>query len=64
MPSPSVYRGFFGRTARRRCPHSDLQGIYGDEIALHGFWRLFCRACRRFIDGPVTLAQSREHEDA
>jgi hypothetical protein len=62
MRSRSVYRGLFGRHARRRCPHSDLQGIYGDEIANVGFYRLFCRACRRFIDGPVSLAQSRESE--
>lgn len=61
-PRGSAYRGLVGRTARRRCPHSDLTGIYGDEIIAAAWYRLFCRGCRRFIDGPVSLAQSRERE--
>jgi hypothetical protein len=64
MRSRSVYQGWFGRRARKRCPHSDLQGIYGDEILTANFYRLWCRACRRFIDGPVSLAQSRERESS
>jgi hypothetical protein len=59
----SVYHGLFGRTARRRCPHSDLQGVYGDEVRAAGWYRLWCRACHRFVDGPVSLAQSREREN-
>ena len=59
-----VYRGLFGRQARRRCPHSDLQAIYGDAIihlTLDGF-RLYCWQCRQMIDGPVSLADNRRKE--
>ena len=48
---------------RRRCPHSNLRGIYGDEINARRS-RLECRDCRRFIDGPVSLAESRRGECA
>lgn len=58
----ATYRGWFGVTARRRCPHSDLEPIYGDEILRVGGWRLRCRDCRRFIDGPVRLAELRRTE--
>lgn len=58
------YIGWFGRTARRRCPHSDLDGIYGDSINHVGGWRLWCRQCKRFLDGPVALARSRRSEIA
>jgi hypothetical protein len=49
------------RTIRRRrhCPHMRLDPIYGDEINHVGGWRLQCRACRRFFDGPVDLAAIR-----
>lgn len=47
---------------RKRCPHSNLGGIYGDEINHVGGWRLWCADCRRFLDGPVSLAASRKHE--
>lgn len=50
------YRGLFGRHARRRCPHASLAGIYGDEINHVGGWRLLCRDCWRYLDGPVSLA--------
>jgi hypothetical protein len=60
----SAYHGLLGRRARRRCPHSDLQGIYGDEVVAVGWWRLWCRGCRRFVDGPVSLARSREGESS
>ena len=47
---------------KRRCPHSNLSPIYGDEINHVGGWRLFCRDCGRYIDGPVSLAESRSGE--
>jgi hypothetical protein len=53
------YRGWFGQHARRRCPHSNLQGIYGDPINHCGGWRLFCRDCARYLGGPVELAEWR-----
>ena len=58
------YRGFLGRTARNRCPHSDLQGLYGDTINLMGGYRLYCHDCNRLLDGPVSLAKSRASERA
>lgn len=51
-----MYRGWFGRRARRRCPHVRLRGLYGDHILWSGGWRLDCMDCGRFLDGPVTLA--------
>lgn len=54
------YRGFFGRTARRRCPHSRLAGIYGDPINHCGGWRLWCHDCWMHLDGPVDLAVARD----
>jgi len=51
-----TYRGWFGRHARRRCPHRTLTGIYGDAINHVGGWRLYCNACRRYLDGPVSFA--------
>lgn len=56
------YRGWFGKTARRRCPHLDLRGIFGDEIIQVGYWRLQCRDCGQFLDGPVTLAAPKDEE--
>lgn len=53
------YRGWFGRQARRRCPHASKSGIYGDSIVHCGFWRLFCEDCGQFLDGPVSLADKR-----
>lgn len=47
---------------RRRCPHSNLEGIYGDEINATGGLRLYCWDCHRFLDGPVSLAASRKGE--
>ena len=47
---------------RRHCAHSRLRPIYGDEINFVGGWRLWCRDCGRFIDGPVSLAAMREGE--
>lgn len=43
--------------ARRACPHRDLEGIYGDEITLVGYYRLRCHRCGRWLDGPVSLAR-------
>ena len=45
-----------------RCPHSRLNPIYGDAINHNGGYRLWCRDCRRHIDGPVSLAYSRARE--
>lgn len=47
---------------RKRCPHSNLSGVYGDRINHVGGWRLWCDDCRRYIDGPVSLAESRRGE--
>lgn len=44
------------------CPHSNLYGIYGDEIIAAGYKRLLCLDCNRFIDGPVMLAVLRRGE--
>lgn len=51
------------RRARRRCPHSNLRGIYGDEINARNS-RLACLDCGRLLDGPVSLAESRRGEQA
>lgn len=56
------YRGWFGRTARRRCPHAELVGVYGDEINLVGGWRLWCKGCGCYLDGPVSLVEARSAE--
>lgn len=56
------YRGFFGRKARRRCPHSNLAPVYGDMILYNNFYRLWCRDCGRTLDGLVILASRREGE--
>lgn len=57
------YRGWFGRFAKRYCPHSNLYGIFGDQIIHSRGRRLGCYDCNRLLDGPVTLARSRkEHE--
>lgn len=45
-----------------RCPHSNLTGIYGDMVNQVGGWRLRCRDCGRYLDGPVSLAESRKPE--
>lgn len=49
------------RSKRKHCPHSNLRGIYGDEINQHGF-RLECVTCGRLLDGPVSLANKRSEE--
>lgn len=46
----------------RHCPHSDLTGIYGDEVNATGGFRLSCNTCGRLVDGPVRLAESRRAE--
>lgn len=48
---------------RRHCPHSDVRGIYGDEINYTpGFRRMQCSDCGRLLDGPVWIAAMRERE--
>lgn len=52
------------RRDRNRCPHSNLRGIYGDEInRTPRFSRLQCRDCGRLLDGPVMLAVVRAGEE-
>lgn len=46
----------------KHCPHSNLDPIYGDAINMSGGFRLWCRDCRRKIDGPVALAERRKNE--
>lgn len=42
---------------RRHCPHTRLEGIYGDAINhTPGGRRLQCLDCGRLLDGPVMLA--------
>jgi len=53
---------YWGRFEGRTCPHSDLSPIYGDEINHVGGYRLQCRTCARFLDGPVYLAEARAGE--
>ena len=60
--TPYKYHGRRGRHARKRCPHSNLVGIYGDMINAIGDWRLHCRDCGRYLDGPVLLADMRQQE--
>ena len=45
-----------------RCPHVNLQGIYGDDIHCVGGYRLYCDDCGRYLDGPVSLAQALAEE--
>ncbi|WP_062077730.1 hypothetical protein [Demequina globuliformis] len=49
----------------KHCPHANLRGIYGDE-ANHTpkGRRLQCEDCLRFLDGPVSLARSRDFDRA
>lgn len=50
------------RVRRRNCPHSQLEGIYGDMINVYKGYRLLCLDCDRLVDGPVSLAEFRSHE--
>lgn len=49
------------RQARRRCPHSHLRPIYGDEI-LMAKSRLCCVDCNTLLDGSVHIAELRKNE--
>lgn len=44
---------------RKRCPHVDVRGIYGDEINYSAGFRLQCRDCGQLLDGPVSIAVDR-----
>lgn len=57
-----IRRWWHRRSLRRHCPHSDLLPVYGDAINQFGGFRLWCRDCGSRINGPVTLAHLREHE--
>jgi len=59
----SKYHGWFGRTARRHCPHSHLLPIWGDDVRLVGGWRLQCVDCNQYLDGPVSLAELRNDSE-
>lgn len=53
------------RRDRKHCPHSAIQGIYGDAINhTPEFRRLVCADCGRYLDGPVRLATMRHGEAA
>ena len=56
------YTKWFGPHARSRCPHSDLEGIYGDEINRVGGFRLYCWDCHKYLGGPVRIAEMRKGE--
>lgn len=50
-------------SSRRHCPHTRLEGIYGDAINhTPGARRLQCLDCGRLLDGPVMLAIVRRGE--
>ena len=51
-----------GLLKRLRCPHSNLVGIFGDNINAAGGKRLRCLSCGSFLDGPVILAEIRKEE--
>ena len=57
--SVAKYYGWFGRNARKRCPHRVLAPIWGDDIEMVGGWRLQCADCDQYLDGPVSLAAQR-----
>lgn len=54
-PSYRAQRKRYRWWNKHRCPHVIIYGIYGDEINIVKS-RLFCPDCRRFLDGPVSLA--------
>ncbi|AHH20841.1 hypothetical protein NONO_c60650 [Nocardia nova SH22a] len=59
MHSP-IARWTARRRFRRHCPHSRLVAIIGDEILrTRACWRLRCRDCGQFVDGPPALADTR-----
>ena len=59
-----IARWLTGHNRRKHCPHSNLRGIYGDEINhTPGFRRLICRDCSTLIDGPARLAASRQRAE-
>lgn len=46
------------RWKRLHCPHSNVRGIYGDEINhTPGFRRNECLDCERLLDGPVIMSR-------
>ena len=48
------------RKQRKRCPHVDVIGIYGDAINHCGGYRNFCRDCGRYLDGQVSISVDRQ----
>lgn len=59
---PRKFRGWFGHYARRRCPHSNVEGVYGDAIIAAGYFRLYCRDCGRYLAGKPQWASRRRDE--
>lgn len=45
---------------QRHCAHVKVRGIYGDEINITGGYRVQCRECGAFLDGPVSIAVDRQ----
>lgn len=41
---------------RNRCPHVFIYGLYGDVVNAVGGYRLFCPACKTFLEGPVEIS--------
>lgn len=48
------------RSQRRHCPHEQVRGIYGDKINQVGGYRLQCRDCGTYLEGPVAIAEGRK----
>lgn len=45
---------------KRHCPHVDVMGVYGVRVGrTRGRRRMWCRRCRRLLDGPVELSEDR-----
>ena len=40
---------------KNRCPHVVIYGLYG-EVAEVTRYRLFCPACKTFLDGDVDIS--------
>lgn len=47
---------------KNRCPHSNVWGIFGDQINMTGGYRLRCFDCGLYLDGPVQIAELRNDE--
>lgn len=50
------------RRHRKTCPHSNVHGVYGDDINRLGGARLWCGDCGSALAGPVEIANLRADE--